>query len=146
MSAGRRNRCWRTSPGCWCAPAIRPRLRARCSVLPLTQRCARAWAQPDANERCSATTKPRCSLTRWTYWGCRAIPRRMIDIVPIRRALISVSDKAGLVPFAQALADRGVEILSTGGSAKALRDAGVIVKEVSEHSGFPEILDGRVKT
>jgi phosphoribosylaminoimidazolecarboxamide formyltransferase / IMP cyclohydrolase len=70
----------------------------------------------------------------------------MTDIVPIHRALISVSDKSGLVPFAQALDARGVEILSTGGSAKALRDAGVAVKEVSEHSGFPEILDGRVKT
>ena len=70
----------------------------------------------------------------------------MTDIVPIRRALISVSDKAGLVPFAQALAENGVEILSTGGSAKTLREAGVSVKEVSEHSGFPEILDGRVKT
>ncbi|MDR3537526.1 MAG: bifunctional phosphoribosylaminoimidazolecarboxamide formyltransferase/IMP cyclohydrolase [Acetobacteraceae bacterium] len=70
----------------------------------------------------------------------------MTDIVIVRRALISVSDKAGLVPFAQALAARGVEILSTGGSARALRDAGVPVKEVSEHTGFPEILDGRVKT
>jgi phosphoribosylaminoimidazolecarboxamide formyltransferase/IMP cyclohydrolase len=70
----------------------------------------------------------------------------MTDIVPIRRALISVSDKAGLVPFAQALATRGVEILSTGGSANALRQAGVPVKEVSDHTGFPEIMDGRVKT
>lgn len=70
----------------------------------------------------------------------------MTDIVTIRRALISVSDKSGLVPFAQALAARGVEILSTGGSAKALRDAGVPVKEVSDHTGFPEIMDGRVKT
>ncbi|HXA20920.1 MAG TPA: bifunctional phosphoribosylaminoimidazolecarboxamide formyltransferase/IMP cyclohydrolase [Acetobacteraceae bacterium] len=70
----------------------------------------------------------------------------MIDIVPVRRALISVSDKAGLIPFAQALAARGTEILSTGGSASVLREAGVAVKEVSEHSGFPEILDGRVKT
>ena len=70
----------------------------------------------------------------------------MTDIVPIRRALISVSDKTGLVPFAQALAARGVEILSTGGSAQALREAGVPVTEVSEHTGFPEILDGRVKT
>jgi phosphoribosylaminoimidazolecarboxamide formyltransferase/IMP cyclohydrolase len=70
----------------------------------------------------------------------------MIDIAPISRALISVSDKAGLVPFAQALVMRGVQILSTGGSARALRDAGVPVTEVSEHSGFPEILDGRVKT
>ncbi len=70
----------------------------------------------------------------------------MTDIVPLRRALISVSDKAGLVEFARALAAKGVEILSTGGSAKALRDAGVPVKEVSDHTGFPEILDGRVKT
>ena len=68
------------------------------------------------------------------------------DILPIRRALISVSDKSGLVEFAQALAAHGVEILSTGGSAKALRDAGVPVIEVSDHTGFPEILDGRVKT
>src|SRR5487761_939688 len=74
------------------------------------------------------------------------MPRRMNDIVPIRRALISVSDKAGLVPFATARAARGVEILSTGGSAAALRAAGVPVVEVSAHTGFPEILDGRVKT
>ncbi len=70
----------------------------------------------------------------------------MPDIVPIARALISVSDKTGLVPFAQALAARGVEIVSTGGSARALREAAIAVKEVSEHTGFPEILDGRVKT
>jgi phosphoribosylaminoimidazolecarboxamide formyltransferase / IMP cyclohydrolase len=70
----------------------------------------------------------------------------MTDIVPIRRALISVSDKAGLVAFAQALVAGGVQILSTGGSARTLREAGVPVAEASEHSGFPEILDGRVKT
>jgi phosphoribosylaminoimidazolecarboxamide formyltransferase/IMP cyclohydrolase len=70
----------------------------------------------------------------------------MSDIVPIRRALISVSDKTGLVAFAHALAVRGVEILSTGGSAKTIREAGLAVREVSEFSGFPEILDGRVKT
>ena len=70
----------------------------------------------------------------------------MTDIVPITRALISVSDKAGLLPLARALAAHGVEILSTGGSARALRDAGIPVKEVAEHTGFPEILDGRVKT
>jgi phosphoribosylaminoimidazolecarboxamide formyltransferase/IMP cyclohydrolase len=70
----------------------------------------------------------------------------MTDIIPIRRALISVSDKSGLVAFATALAGYGVEILSTGGSAKALREAGVAVTEVSDHTGFPEILDGRVKT
>src|ERR1700722_8617556 len=70
----------------------------------------------------------------------------MTHIAPVRRALISVSDKAGLVPFARALRGSGIEILSTGGSASVLREAGVAVKEVSEHSGFPEILDGRVKT
>ena len=70
----------------------------------------------------------------------------MTDIVPIRRALISVSDKAGLPALAHALAAHGVEIISTGGSAAALRAAGIAVTEVSDHTGFPEILDGRVKT
>jgi phosphoribosylaminoimidazolecarboxamide formyltransferase/IMP cyclohydrolase len=70
----------------------------------------------------------------------------MTDLIPVRRALISVSDKTGLVPFAQALGARGIEILSTGGSARALGEAGVPVTEVSAHTGFPEILGGRVKT
>ena len=65
---------------------------------------------------------------------------------PIRRALISVSDKSGLVDFAQALADRGVALVSTGGSARAMREAGLPVTEVAEVTGFPEIMDGRVKT
>ena len=65
---------------------------------------------------------------------------------PIARALISVSDKTGLTEFALYLAERGVEILSTGGSAAALRKAGIEVKDVSAHTGSPEILDGRVKT
>src|SRR5476649_1677927 len=64
----------------------------------------------------------------------------------IQRALISVSDKSGLIPFAQILAQAGVEIISTGGTAKALREAGLTVKDISEHTGFPEMLDGRVKT
>jgi len=64
----------------------------------------------------------------------------------IRRALISVSDKTGLAELGRFLSQRGVEILSTGGSAKALSAAGVPVVEVSEHTGFPEIMDGRVKT
>ncbi|GBQ27048.1 bifunctional phosphoribosylaminoimidazolecarboxamide formyltransferase [Gluconacetobacter sacchari DSM 12717] len=66
--------------------------------------------------------------------------------VPVRRALISVSDKTGLLDLARALVAHGAEILSTGGSARALREAGVPVTEVSDHTGFPEILDGRVKT
>ncbi len=65
---------------------------------------------------------------------------------PIRRALLSVSDKSGLVDFARALAARDVELLSTGGTAKALRDAGLKVTDVSAVTGFPEIMDGRVKT
>jgi phosphoribosylaminoimidazolecarboxamide formyltransferase/IMP cyclohydrolase len=69
----------------------------------------------------------------------------MTDAV-IRRALISVSDKTGLIEFAKALAARGVEILSTGGTAKALQDAGVAVRDVAEHTGFPEMMDGRLKT
>ncbi|HWS54518.1 MAG TPA: bifunctional phosphoribosylaminoimidazolecarboxamide formyltransferase/IMP cyclohydrolase [Pyrinomonadaceae bacterium] len=64
----------------------------------------------------------------------------------IRRALLSVSDKTGLVDFARALAGFGVEILSTGGTARSLREAGVEVREVSDVTGFPEMLDGRVKT
>ena len=66
-------------------------------------------------------------------------------IVP-RRALISVSDKSGVVEFATRLAACGVEILSTGGTAQALREAGLAVKDVSEHTGFPEMMAGRVKT
>ncbi|MBK9669471.1 MAG: bifunctional phosphoribosylaminoimidazolecarboxamide formyltransferase/IMP cyclohydrolase [Thermomonas sp.] len=66
--------------------------------------------------------------------------------VAVRRALLSVSDKTGLLEFAKALAAHGVELLSTGGTAKALRDAGLAVKDVSHHTGFPEMMDGRVKT
>lgn len=64
----------------------------------------------------------------------------------IRSALISVSDKTGISEFAKALNSMGVKILSTGGTAKALRDAGISVTDVSEHTGFPEMLDGRLKT
>jgi phosphoribosylaminoimidazolecarboxamide formyltransferase / IMP cyclohydrolase len=64
----------------------------------------------------------------------------------IRRALLSVSDKTGLVDFARALGEFGVELLSTGGTAKALREAGLDVRDVSDVTGFPEMMDGRVKT
>ena len=64
----------------------------------------------------------------------------------IQRALLSVSDKSGLVEFAKFLSGRGVELISTGGTAKALRDAGVKVMELSDYTGFPEMMDGRVKT
>ena len=68
------------------------------------------------------------------------------DIVAVRRALISVSDKTGLVKLGEALARLGVEVLSTGGSAAKLKEAGVKVVEVGDHTGFPEMMDGRVKT
>lgn len=70
----------------------------------------------------------------------------MTDLVPVRRALLSVSDKSGLVELAQALAARGVELLSTGGTARAMREAGLTVRDVSDVTGFPEMMDGRVKT
>ncbi len=70
----------------------------------------------------------------------------MTDIRPIRRALLSVSDKTGLVDLGRALAARDIELLSTGGTATALRDAGLDVIDVAEVTGFPEMMDGRVKT
>lgn len=70
----------------------------------------------------------------------------MTDLVPLRRALISVSDKTGLIDFARDLSNRGVELLSTGGTAKTLREAGLTVTDVADVTGFPEMMDGRVKT
>src|SRR6516165_10870073 len=64
----------------------------------------------------------------------------------IKRALLSVSDKNGLVSFAQVLIRAGAELISTGGTAKALREAGLAVTDLSAYTGFPEMLDGRVKT
>lgn len=70
----------------------------------------------------------------------------MTDLSPVRRALISVSDKTGLLDLAKALSDAGIELLSTGGSAKAIRDAGLPVRDVADVTKFPEMMDGRVKT
>jgi phosphoribosylaminoimidazolecarboxamide formyltransferase/IMP cyclohydrolase len=67
-------------------------------------------------------------------------------LAPLKRALISVSDKTGIVDFTRALIEHGVEILSTGGTCRLLREAGLAVTEVSDHTGFPEMMDGRVKT
>src|SRR5512137_2556568 len=64
----------------------------------------------------------------------------------IQRALISVTDKTGIIEFARELSALGVELISTGGTAKALREGGLSVRDVSEVTGFPEMLDGRVKT
>lgn len=70
----------------------------------------------------------------------------MSHVHAIRRALISVSDKKGIVEFAQKLSHSGVEILSTGGTFKLLNDSGIAAIEVSDYTGFPEMMDGRVKT
>jgi phosphoribosylaminoimidazolecarboxamide formyltransferase/IMP cyclohydrolase len=70
----------------------------------------------------------------------------MSGFKPVRRALLSVTDKSGLVDFATALASHGVDLVSTGGTSKALRDAGLKVSDISDLTGFPEMLDGRVKT
>ncbi|MGR3660390.1 MAG: bifunctional phosphoribosylaminoimidazolecarboxamide formyltransferase/IMP cyclohydrolase [Paracoccaceae bacterium] len=70
----------------------------------------------------------------------------MTNLVPVRRALISVSDKTGLLEMATSLAKRGIELLSTGGSANAMREAGLTVKDVADLTGYPEMMDGRVKT
>jgi phosphoribosylaminoimidazolecarboxamide formyltransferase/IMP cyclohydrolase len=67
-------------------------------------------------------------------------------LTPVRRALLSVSDKTGIVEFARELKERGIELLSTGGTAKLLTSHGITVKEVAQHTGFPEIMGGRVKT
>ena len=70
----------------------------------------------------------------------------MTNLVPIGRALISVSDKTGMIDLARALAGYGVELISTGGSAQTLRAAGLAVRDVADVTGFPEMMDGRVKT
>src|SRR5437868_9430395 len=68
------------------------------------------------------------------------------DLRPIRRALLSVTDKTGLVDFARVLASFGVDLVSTGGTSRTLREAGLPVRDISDLTGFPEMLDGRVKT
>jgi phosphoribosylaminoimidazolecarboxamide formyltransferase/IMP cyclohydrolase len=78
-----------------------------------------------------------------------AIPKieeNMTDLVPVKRALISLSDKSSLAELAAGLARHGIEIVSTGGTAAKLRQAGAEVRDISDLTGFPEMMDGRVKT
>src|SRR5438045_818339 len=70
----------------------------------------------------------------------------MTDLLPLKRALISVSDKTGLIEHAKALTDLGAALVSTGGTRSAIADAGLKVEDVSAVTGFPEMMDGRVKT
>src|SRR6516225_1284670 len=82
-------------------------------------------------------------------WNCQGVhhpEESLMTLRAIRRALLSVSDKSGLVELARALTRYGVELISTGGTRKALADSGLAVRDISEVTGFPEILDGRVKT
>lgn len=92
---------------------------------------------------------PATGPHRLQYWPRSAadcpVPMTA-DLLPVRRALLSVSDKTGLIDLARALAARNVELLSTGGTAKAIREAGLAVKDVADVTGFPEMMDGRVKT
>ena len=100
------------------------------------------------------TLAKRSKIRKGTAMFSRASPVRpprsefvaMSQQVTIRRALLSVSDKTGLVELGRALAEQGVDLVSTGGTAKALRDAGLPVRDISDLTGFPEMMDGRVKT
>src|ERR1700755_1886943 len=73
-------------------------------------------------------------------------PKNTPDRIVVKRALISVSDKTGLIERARKLAAAGIDLVSTGGTSKALKDAGLKVRDVSDLTGFPEMMDGRVKT
>jgi len=78
--------------------------------------------------------------------GEAAEPLQIPDLVPVKRALLSVSDKRGIVDFARGLAELGVELVSTGGTAAELAAAGLEVRAIEDFTGFPEMMDGRVKT
>jgi phosphoribosylaminoimidazolecarboxamide formyltransferase/IMP cyclohydrolase len=93
-----------------------------------------------------STVAPFLSLSHCRTIALSHLPWGMPDLAPIRRALVSVSDKTGLVPFVQSLAARNIEIISTGGTASALRQAGIKVTSIDDVTGFPEVMDGRVKT
>jgi phosphoribosylaminoimidazolecarboxamide formyltransferase/IMP cyclohydrolase len=78
--------------------------------------------------------------------GSAAVVHRRQHMAKIERAIISVTDKSGIVEFAESLSKFGVQILSTGGTARAIRDGGIKVTDISDYTGFPEMMDGRVKT
>ena len=85
-------------------------------------------------------------MEQGTEQSRRLCSDRVRGDVQVARALLSVSDKTGIVEFARGLAELGIEIISTGGTAAALTEAGVPVRSISDLTGFPEIMDGRVKT
>ena len=120
------------------AAMVRRVIAANLALMPAPGRPKTGTGSPGSGRLASSSRS--CS----SYSRGRAENQPMTN--PIKRALLSVSDKEGLVPFARELAARGVALISTGGTAKALADAGLPVTEVAQVTGFPEMLDGRVKT
>src|SRR6185369_14920331 len=119
----------RASTTWWSRPS-----RSPCSRWSCSRRRATRLAPPSSSASTATRSARSSSSTALT------------EPVKIRRALISVSDKAGIVELAKALLSHGVEILSTGGTAQLLRLNGVVVTEVADYTGFPEMMEGRVKT
>src|SRR5947209_19532338 len=116
-----------------------------CSQTPCgCSRGARCGWTPATREGSSSSDRvaPMEPGTQASQSSARVAPGE----VRVARALLSVSDKTGIVEFAQGLADLGIEIISTGGTANALTEAGISVRSISDLTGFPEIMDGRVKT
>src|SRR5881397_1724339 len=119
---------------------------ARCATAtPSSCSAARTARRSGPTRWPVGSRRSRTRSSRRSGSACRACTSRR-SMPRIARALLSVSDKRGLVELARGLADLGVELLSTGGTAKLLADAGLRVTQVSDHTGFPEMLDGRVKT
>ena len=128
------------------------------AAAPARARAAARGGPPDRARRRARSTRPTRAACCWS----RSYPRAPHDAtaaetaptepltapgeVQVRRALLSVSDKTGIVDFARGLAELGVELVSTGGTAGALADAGIPHRSISDYTGFPEIMDGRVKT
>src|SRR5215471_18751886 len=133
--------CWSAAPG-WRRTAGRvpdsPSPARRCCCCLAGWRRLRCGADPAPLPHVQGSPIPALSQ--------RGEMAAMNASRPIRRALISVSDKSGIVPFARALAERGVALISTGNSARTLAEAGLPVTEVAQVTGSPEMLDGRVKT
>src|SRR5947207_13023429 len=121
-------------------------MRARfATATPSSCSAARTARRSGPTRWPAGSRRSRTRSSRRSGSACRACTSRR-SMPRIARALLSVSDKRGLVELARGLADLGVELLSTGGTAKLLADAGLRVTQVSDHTGFPEMLDGRVKT
>src|SRR5581483_9179050 len=144
-------RSWRRRPFRFCPKTTGHRSRSA-STRPSTG-CTRRPSERSSRGGCGSRAVWSASWTRSPGWG-RArdrVPLRrrsplMTETRPVRRALLTVYDKTGLVRLAAGLAELGVELVSSGGTASALRDAGIPVTPVEEVTGFPEMLDGRVKT